>query len=46
LERSQQRIKDIAELMGGTSQFTTSMQMFGGKDEQLMGEEDYSPDNR
>ena len=28
LERSQQRIRDIAELMGGTSQFTTSMNMF------------------
>ena len=40
LERSQQRIKDIAEIMGGSSQFTTSMHMFGAKNGEEFIDED------
>ena len=44
VERSQQKIKDLAEIMGvdlpGASQFTTSMHMFGKGPADLDDEED------
>ena len=45
LDRSQQRIKDLTELMGGASQFTTSMHIFG-KDHPMSEDEDENTTNQ